>query len=501
MGEKLLIYYRRLSNEWKIAFFSAMAIGLICHIYKFTNALPGQDTPYNYYSDQNMIVSGRWFLTVACGLSSYYDLQWINGLLSMIWIALSSPLIIDIFKVRNPILTILISGLLVSFPAVTQTLYYGYTADGYFLAMLLSTIAVWLTLTQTYSLTRVFTAICCICLSCGIYQAYVSFAIVLVVIYILIGLLNNEFNTCQIKKILGRHLVIFASSLALYYVIWKVLMAITGAVPTDYMGISKMEFSVMSIIYAIPTMIVTMARFFLEHDPTEDGWTLFSILNMFFLFCFITANAVAIKRSELYKNKVFLVIYLLGLLALPIASCIWLFTSNTLLYGSRMLMSICLYYIFAAILFERFFSYYLKNLFAVFLLVFVFNNTINANISYYYMNRCYFTTYSFASEIMQRVHLLDCRTNKMAVIGNIEEEVRIKNDQTVGSNLLFDEVHTVLFINETFGKSYTCVSSDWRQNKKHQELISQMGCWPSSTSIKVIDDVIVIKINELASEK
>ena len=56
MGTQLLaLYHERVKKEWKIAFLSTFIIGLLVHIYKFTNNLPNHDSLFNYYSSQNMV--------------------------------------------------------------------------------------------------------------------------------------------------------------------------------------------------------------------------------------------------------------------------------------------------------------------------------------------------------------------------------------------------------------------------------------------------------------
>ena len=82
-----------------------------------------------------MVTSGRWFLTVACGISSYFDLKWVNGVLSLLYLALSAVVLVKFFEVKSKIVMGIISALLVTFPAVCATFAYMYTADGYFLAL------------------------------------------------------------------------------------------------------------------------------------------------------------------------------------------------------------------------------------------------------------------------------------------------------------------------------------------------------------------------------
>lgn len=128
-------------KSWGIAFCSAMILGLFTHMYKITNTLLNHDAVTRTYLSQNMTMSGRWFLSVACGISSYFDLPWINGILALVYIALTSVVIVNMFKVENPIVICLISGLLSTFPSVTVTFFYGFTVDGYMLSMLLAALS------------------------------------------------------------------------------------------------------------------------------------------------------------------------------------------------------------------------------------------------------------------------------------------------------------------------------------------------------------------------
>ena len=63
MGTEFLQFYNeKIKKTWKLAFCSAFILGLFIHMYRFTNLLPNHDAIYNFYSSQNMVASGRWFL-------------------------------------------------------------------------------------------------------------------------------------------------------------------------------------------------------------------------------------------------------------------------------------------------------------------------------------------------------------------------------------------------------------------------------------------------------
>ena len=124
MGDGLIRFYKeKVKPEWKLAFFSAFVIGLLVHAYKFTNTLLNHDSVFNAYSNQNMLGSGRWFLSIACGISSYFDLPWLNRVMALIYIALTAADVVAILGIRNPFVVVLSAGLLVTFPGMTESFF------------------------------------------------------------------------------------------------------------------------------------------------------------------------------------------------------------------------------------------------------------------------------------------------------------------------------------------------------------------------------------------
>ena len=140
--EALQSLNRRIKREWKIAFLSAFILGLLIHMPVMLSDIPNHDGLDSMYFDQNMITSGRWFLMIACGFSSYYTLPWLIGVLGLLLLALSAAALTELLEVRDSVAIVLISGLLVSFPALASTFAYVFTLDGYMLALFLAILAV-----------------------------------------------------------------------------------------------------------------------------------------------------------------------------------------------------------------------------------------------------------------------------------------------------------------------------------------------------------------------
>ena len=126
--------------QWKVCFFSALFVGLIAHLYKITNWLPNWDSLVFRYDSQNMISLGRWFLPVACSFSSFYDLPFLNGIIAIVFHALSAVCICKMLNVQKKITAGLIGAVVLAFPTVTSVMMYNYVADGYSIAFFLSTV-------------------------------------------------------------------------------------------------------------------------------------------------------------------------------------------------------------------------------------------------------------------------------------------------------------------------------------------------------------------------
>ena len=199
--------------EWKVCFIFALAMGLIAHLYKITNWLPNWDSIVFRYDAQNMISIGRWFLPVVCAPGSFYDLPLIGGLFSIVFHALGAVCICRMFDIQKNITAALVGAVVVTFPAVTSVMMYNYVADGYSIAFLFSCIAAML---LTRDKPCYIAATVLIALSAGIYQAYITVTLMLLLLYIRTKLINRD---TDLKK-----LMVKSASIALEECCLKQLM-------------------------------------------------------------------------------------------------------------------------------------------------------------------------------------------------------------------------------------------------------------------------------------
>ena len=514
MGKNIVAYYKgKIKKEWKIAFFSTLAIGILIHIYKFTNTLPNRDAVYNYYADQNIVGSGRWFLTVASGLSSWFDLPWINGLLSIIFIGIAAAVIVDVFDLQNPVLIGLIAALLVSFPGITETFFFEYTADGYMVAMLLAALAVRVSKIRSdrkkSNWVSIGFAMVCICFTCGIYQSYVSFALILAICYFVYELLEDKYSKKEYMRWIGSQAFIYGVGLVSYYVIWKVCLVLEHTQVNHYQGIDQVVLDFKNILLGIKNSIKSTALFFFQYNVLEQGWTLYAVLNAAFLVSLLIVLYAAVRNSGLWKRHFSFAMFILAFVAIPFAACIWYFASQGITeYRPMMLQSLCLLYIFEAILADRWLKNRWSNFIGLLLSVIVFNFGIQANICYYYLDKCHEFSYAMGAEMMTRIHMLDeGNLKKIAIVGTTYPQTKLQDEPgakdlynfipSLEKNILFNQEHAVLFLEHVFECKLSAVGNSELEKLGNSPEVKNMDNWPAKDSIQVIGETVVIKLAEV----
>ena len=92
---------KKIKREWKTAFVWTFIIGLLIHMPVMLSDVPNHDGLSSMYFDQNMITSGRWFLMIACGFSSFYTLPWVIGLLGLLFLGLCAAALTEVLEVKN----------------------------------------------------------------------------------------------------------------------------------------------------------------------------------------------------------------------------------------------------------------------------------------------------------------------------------------------------------------------------------------------------------------
>lgn len=510
MPEKVLKKIKsNILPQWKVCFFAGVLVGLIAHLYKITGWLPNWDSLVFRYDPQNMIGLGRWFLPVVCSLSSFYDLPFLNGIIAIVFHALSAVCILRILNVKKKITAFLIGGVIVSFPTVTSVLMYNYVADGYSIAFFLSTLAAFF---MTKEKPRYILAAVLIALSTGIYQAYVTVTIMLILWKLIDDVIYNATPFIEILKKSAFMLLSGVGGIVLYSVILKVILSVFSTQLLDYQGISN-SFSLMSIdllgsLYAIKETFVNC--FF----DLSQGVSVYFVLNLYAIAFTFAHYLKYIVKNGIYKKPINILTIVVLAVMLVVGAGVLAFINSGIDYHNLMLMGYAVFYLFFIILYERGTDKKEKHTviksWAVLLvaLMIISNQIVISNVSYHKAQMAYEKSYGVLIRIADRIEQTedanDCE--KILVVGALDDSqdysvnlspnitgitdgyIIRADDETVGQSVLTSALA------DYCGKEYKFISGEEKQKLIETETVKSMGKWPAKDCVAVIENTVVIKL-------
>lgn len=514
---------QNLKQEWRFAFCTAFCMGLLVHFYRLANHLLTWDSVYNFHDSQNKTALGRIFLSFSCGISSYYDLQWINGLLSLIYLSLTCVCLTEFFSLRSRTAICLVCGLTVAFPSVAGTFAYMYTADGYFLAQLTAALAVLVTVRYRRGFLG---GMLLLAFSYGCYQAYISYAVMLILTWSICQLI---WETTPVKALLHMWLRLLSMGLAgtaLYLLAARLMSGLQGIAASDYNGISDMTLpDGAGILDAARNCLIDFAYFFF--GPL-NRFNLFKLLNLLLFLLLAVLFVWLLWKRQLYKAPGRLGLILFCLAAMPFVCSMIYFLSPRVRYYMLMYAGFSLLYILPVLLCLPMFQSPDTELqdgpektgnpgaspvlaWSCFLLtaLTVFNFALIANISYLYLTSANEKTFALVSRMTGRIELLeDYETlDRLCIIGHFEDFDTISLNLPPAmagvrdSYLISEQAHFCAMMDTYFGLSLKPCGDEEKSAIQASEAFQAMDCWPAPGSMAVFDNTVVIKIEPAETER
>lgn len=504
-------FYKSILPQWKICFFVALAAGLFAHFYKITNWIPNWDSLVFRYHSQNMLGLGRWFLPIACSFTSFYDLPFLNGVVSILFHALGAVYICSVLGVQKKITAGLVGAFIATFPAVTSVMMYAYVADGYAISFFLSTLVAFL---LTRDKPRLFTASILLALSLGIYQAYITVTIMLLLFHLIDGVIFKGVSFRLTFKKAIKMLLSGVVGVVLYAVILKIALAVFSTELLDYQGANAVAtlsgFDLAASLYVIKESFLNC--FF----DISSGINVYVVLNAFILVFTLLYYVKSIVVNKVYKSplKVVTVIFLGVMLIL--GAGVLAFVNPMVDYHNLMLMGYCVFYLFFLLIYEReggTLSKYWTVLITA--LILIANQVVIANVSYHKAHIAYEKSYGVLVRIADRIDSTagsgEC--DRILVIGALDDSraysvnltpditgitdgyIIRADDETVGQSVLTSA------LNDYCGKNYVFLSGDEKRAMLQREEIKSMEKWPAENCVAIVEDTIVIKLGTEGEDK
>ncbi len=509
--KKIKQWYARVSEQLKICFFTAVIIGFAAHLYKITNWLPNWDSLVFRYDNQNMVSMGRWFLTVICTLSSFYDLPLLNGLLAIVFHALGACVICRMFNLKSAVSAGLTGALAAAFPTVTSVMMYNYVADGYAFSFLLMCIAAYFMTKENpnYPLAALF-----ITLGTAIYQAYISVAVMLLLLCLIDSLLSAETSAkAATRKSVG-FLLTGAAGMAVYYAVMLILPKIMHIEFLDYQGFSTAAsmpgIDIAGSLYAVKHIFID---YFFDFSA---GVNLFSVLNIVVLLLTAIFYILLAAKGGAFGSAGKIILLALFVCLLPIGANILVFANSGIDYHNIMKMGYIVFYLFFIISYER--ADFLREKMRIkwkwavlaTSAVMIFNNIIIANVSYHKLQMAFEKSYAELIRITDRIEQTDGASDcgEILVIGALGGSEAYSSDlppdmtgTTDGFILRADDevVGQSVFcsaINDYCAKDYKFLYGERKKEMLAKDEVRAMKAWPDKSSVLALDGVVVLKLGE-----
>lgn len=443
---------------------------------------------------------GRFGQGFVSGWRGFISVPFVIGIFSIIFLTLSTLLLINLLSVKKTIEIILISGII-----STNSIIYLWNAtyicgtDVVTFALLLNIFAVFLC--EKYKKGWIL-SILFIVFSLTLYQAYIEISVTLFMFICLQKIAGQEKIQSIIIRIL-KYLCIIIVSLLLYFILIKVFTKI-GIIKlsNSYNGLTDvLEFNYSNIVTLfLKTYRSLFNHFIFPKTLYAPVITFVNIIVLGYIIFSIIYNVIYYKISKIY-----LCLYLLIILLFPFGMNFVYVISNGMIHD-LMFCTMYFLYIFAICLNRNIKKRDVLQVFVyIFIFVVIFNNFIFANHLYLKKDLESKASLSVMTRILYQIEAqpdYECGKTPICFVGDINNsEIAIKRSgfknayKTTGNEHYYSFTYNPnLFIQDLLGYPINSISLQTLDSEM-QIQIKEMPCFPNKGYITSNNGIIIVKLS------
>ena len=507
--QRAAAWWKKLDSRAKLTFFAALFFGLLSHGMMLTNKYSIHDDITFLHSVGATFDSGRWMLGLlsmaetALTAGPHYSTPLLHGVVSLVCLAACAAIIVALFQIRSRFLCAALGCVITAFPGVASLFGFLFTAP-YYMAALLATVLAARALCGSRSLLR--WCLCTFTLACamGVYQAYIPVAIGILLLHFLLERLDRPGDDWAhtIKTAIYYGSALLAAVLA-YYVINRLFLKVFSLQLNSYQGISSMGREGLGV-YLSRALLAYKAFFFPEQMiRASDAFVVMGLKLPWKGMLILDGVLMAALILRAWKERPWKALQIAAVSALlPLAmgfAYVMGPDAHTL-----MIFGQCLIFVFTACLIQRLgmdktFLLRLVSLMLCLVLVLFplmwcrYDNALYMDLE---MNQQ--RTISWFNTLITRIKSAEGYRDELPVsyIGRME-----KQDITLGPLSAFPYIWPYESAPDLINDSGQIHFMEkwcgfWQEQVEfdHPDIAS-MPCYPDHGSIRVIDDVIVVKFS------
>ena len=505
----------------RLAFLTALIVGIITHINMITDLIMSQDGLWNsvqYFKPGNWeITLGRWGIVLMQRLNNFIAIPNLTTVSCILIMSVVAVILTDLFDLKSKISIVISSCLVVVTPSFLVTLLYVYTALSYCMCMLFSCLAIWaIYKIKNKKTSYTFSAIFFI-LSLSIYQSYAGLAIGLFLMIQIIKLMKKETTIKEVFLNILKTGILFLVAGIIYLIITKIILYVLVLDMAEYKNAKS--FNLLSTLINFKNSVTSaykdfMAFFFRDRIVYNTNYR----RELFYLLFFISSLVMIIInfiktpfKSKKEKVSVAITVFVL-LLTIPLAlNIIDLVMGESQIYvltAGQMIAVIP----FILALVENIEKYnLLKWAMVLSLLCIIGTYYIADNASYTALKLTYNQAYSVTERLINRIEETPgYKREYPIVLGGIVGNTnfpRTSNiyDFTIGNvvnNTTFHGTYGgqlgtwISFVKIFFGQDIVPVNEGVYFDVITSEEYKNMGKFPEENSIIIRDGIIIVKLND-----
>ena len=135
---------------------------------------------------------------------------------------------------------------------------------------------------------------------------------------------------------------------------------------------------------------------------------------------------------------------------------------------------------------------------AILFAVLVFRFSLQANASYFKMEKSIERSRADAIEMLTRIHMADDGSvKKIAFLGGGDQSLVAAGDPEIRelrSTLLFDNTYASLYLRTILKADYLAVEGEELDRLAADEAVKDMDVWPGQDSVRIVGDTAVIRL-------
>ena len=239
-------------------------------------------------------------------------------LFSSIFLGVIVVLTIDILEIKNKYFKYIVAIMFAVAPNISATLTLFYCSDAYILGMLLAVLSVYLVRKYENKKYVIFISGLLIALAMGMYQTYLSVAMVLCIATLIIDMLNKK-NIKEIGMNIFKYLLMGVIGIVLYYLLAHLTLIIKKLPISNYSGVNVIG---LETLYNLPNLLPEAYTSFFNYYFTDNMipntiWNT-NILYIIIYTSILVSLVYLIIKNKLYKKSINLALVVIFIALAPI---------------------------------------------------------------------------------------------------------------------------------------------------------------------------------------